>query len=149
MTAISIVEFDTESDYRRAFPLMRELYWHLDEPLYLRRLLAMKNEGYRLFALVIDERVVALAGFELLNDFYLGKHLWLRDLVTAAAERSKGYGKVMMEYIEELAYREGCEKVALLSGLRRMDAHHFYEEHCAYHRLAYVFEKELDEDVLT
>lgn len=143
MPPVSITELTDPDDIRRVYPIMSELYLHLDEATYLAHVEALRGEGYRLFALKVDETIVALAGFTILHDFYLARHLWLRDLVTTYDERSKGYGARLLAFVEDFARREGCDKIALLSGLSRTGAHHFYEEHCGYRRLAYAFEKDL------
>ena len=38
---------------------------------------------------------------------------------------------------------EGCEVVGLSSGLRRVDAHRFYEERMGYDRAGFVFTKQV------
>lgn len=140
---LTIAELTDDADFRRAFPLMCELYLELDEAAYQTQIAALRAEGYRLFALYRDGEMIALAGFNILHDLYLRKHVWLRDLVTTYEERSKGYGAQLLAFVEDFARRAGCQKIALPSGLHREGAHQFYEAYHGYRRLAYVFEKEL------
>lgn len=48
-------------------------------------------------------------------------------VVVDEARRSKGVGKLMMEYCKDLAKKAGCYKIILTSDKRRKQAHKFYE----------------------
>ena len=62
----------------------------------------MKEENYKLFSLRNEENeVVSLAGVAICTNFYNEKHVFVYDLVTAEAHRSKGYGKVLLSYVEK------------------------------------------------
>lgn len=50
----------------------------------------------------------------------------LDDLVTDAACRSKGNGKVLLTWLVRQARDEGCRYLELDSGVQRFDAHRFY-----------------------
>lgn len=137
-----IDELTTEAEWREAFPVMRELRTHLDEATFLDLMRTMKPEGYRLLAARNSEGVIrALAGIAEFTTLYFGHHIRVYDLVTAADERSRGYGKALMDQVEALAHDIGCDTVALASGLQRADAHRFYEGKVGMLRSAYVFQK--------
>ena len=138
-----IRELVEESDLRAAFPVMRELRTHLDEQTYLDRLDDMRRDGYRLFALVDRGAIVATAGVRFGTNFYYGRYLWVFDLVTTVAARSRGHGKALLTAMEDLARDEGCDTIALSSGLERIDAHRFYERHMHYERASYSFKKSI------
>ena len=70
----------------------------------------------------------ALAGIGELTNLYDGRHIGVYELITSASERSRGYGKALMDRVETLARDLGCDTVALASGLQRADAHRFYED---------------------
>jgi GNAT superfamily N-acetyltransferase len=141
---IEIKELTTEDELRAAQPVMNELRTHLmDVPEYEAHLEAMRTDGYRMFAAVEDGRYVALAGIALRTNFYYGKYLYVYDLITSEAERSKGHGKRLLDHLEELARADGCQTIALSSGVQRADAHRFYEDKMGYNRVSYVFTKEL------
>lgn len=55
-----------------------------------------------------------------------GRKLYVDDLVTAAAYRSKGVGKALLDELEKRARAEGCAGMDLDSGVQRGDAHRFY-----------------------
>ena len=68
----------------------------------------------------------ACAGYRLMNNLVSGHHMYVDDLVTAEQWRSHGYGRLLNEYLVELARREGCPVVQLDSATYRREAHRFY-----------------------
>ncbi|BBW95975.1 MULTISPECIES: GNAT family N-acetyltransferase [Geobacillus] len=141
----SFVWLETEEEVRSAFPIMRELRTHLDEETYVSLVReAQEKEGYKLVALNDDQgKMVAVIGFMPMITLYNGRFVWVCDLVTAASERSKGYGKALLSYVHEWAKANGYGIVSLSSGLQRVDAHRFYEEKMEYQKVSYVFLKRL------
>lgn len=139
---MNVVELVGREDFRRAWPVMRELRDHLDEQRWIELTDVMVRDGYRLLSLQ-DEggRIHALAGVRVATNLYYGRHVWVYDLVTTGAGRSRGHGRTLLSAVEELAGAEGCELVALSSGLQREDAHRFYEERMGYDRVSYCFTK--------
>ena len=55
-----------------------------------------------------------------------GRFLYVDDLVTLDAERSKGHGDALIDWLEAEARREGCRNLQLDSGTQRTAAHRFY-----------------------
>jgi GNAT superfamily N-acetyltransferase len=141
---VKVVELGGRDDFRRAWPVMRELRGHLTEERWLELMDAMAPDGYRLLALEDDEGTIqALAGIRVSTNLYYGRHVWVDELVTAPAARSLGHGGTLLRHVEELALKEGCEVVGLSSGLRRVDAHRFYEERMDFERAGFVFTKQV------
>lgn len=127
----------------KAFPVMKQLRSHLVEETYLNLILAMKKEGYKMFALYLDEEIVGVAGLVKLTNLYYGKHVWVNDLVIDENQRSKKYGQTLLSFINEWAKENGCDVVALSSGLQRVEAHKFYEFKMEFDKTSYVFTKQL------
>ena len=140
---IQIRELTTEDEFRDAFLVMRELRDQLDEAAYLELLAEMRPRGYRLIAAEQDGRIVALAGIGFGVNFYYRRYLWVYDLITMDAERSKGHGLALMEYLEDLARKENCDTLALASALHRTDAHRFYLDKVGLEKPSYTFSKTL------
>jgi GNAT superfamily N-acetyltransferase len=137
-------ELTTDDEFVEAFPVMNELRTDLmNVEEYRKTLDAMRTGGYRLFAAVDGDRYVALAGVAIRTNFYYGRFLYVYDLITSESERSKGHGKLLLDHLEQLARADGCQTIALSSGVQRKDAHRFYEEKMGYDRPSYVFKKEL------
>lgn len=86
----------------------------------------MEGEGYRLA--YIEERgsVVAVAGYRIFTSLFMGKNLYVDDLVTAGKFRSEGYGEVMLNWLRDIAGEAGCTHLHLDSGTQRHRAHRFY-----------------------
>jgi GNAT superfamily N-acetyltransferase len=140
---MDIVELQTADELRESFPVMRQLRTHLDADGYLELLRIMMARGYRLLAVRDDGRIVALAGIEIRTSLHIGRHVWVYDLVSDGNARSRGYGRTLLSYVEDLARRDGCGVIALNSGLQRVDAHRFYEQHMGFDRVSYSFSKRL------
>lgn len=122
---VRIAESDEEIE--ACFPVVRELRTHLSAAAFLERLRSQERQGYRLVFLEVDGRPVAVAGFRILETLASGRFLYVDDLVTAEAERSKGYGAELLGWLRQRAEEESCTSLELDSGIQRKDAHRFYE----------------------
>ena len=71
-------------------------------------------------------KVVAVAGFRVMEMLSTGRTLYVDDLVTDETRRSRGYGKAMLDWLQEYARAAGCETFSLDSGTHRQEAHGFY-----------------------
>lgn len=104
----------TEADLHDVFPVLQQLRTKLSREEASSLFQKMKEENYKLFSLRNeDEEVVSLAGVAICTNFYNEKHVFVYDLVTAEAHRSKGYGNVLLSYVEKW----GKKKVVVLSYL--------------------------------
>lgn len=139
-----IRELTSAADLRAAFPVINELRTHLmDVDEYESTLAEMCAGGYRMFAAEEDGEIVALAGIAIRTNFYYGRFLYVYDLITSESQRSKGHGKLLLDHLETLARADGCQTIALSSGVQRADAHRFYENKMGYDRVSFVFKKAL------
>ncbi|MBO8173320.1 MAG: GNAT family N-acetyltransferase [Bacillaceae bacterium] len=138
-------ELVTREEWEKAFPIMNQLRTNITCEEFLALGKDMSEQGYKLFALIDEDHIVTLAGVIVLTNFYYKKHVWVYDLVTDQTRRSKGYGEKLLQYIETWAKEQGCETVALSSGLQRRDAHRFYEDKMKYNKSSFVFQKGLSE----
>lgn len=143
MAEMRIRELVTEDEWRSAFPVMNQLRTHLDEETYLDYLRQMTADGYRLFARVVDGDIVALAGVQIQVNMYYGYYVWVCELVTDDEHRSEGHGLALLTFVEEWAEEQGCDLVALSSGVQRTDAHRFYEDRAGMERASYVYKQPL------
>ncbi len=102
--------------------------------------------GYRLAGAFADgdEDAAAVAGFRINEFLAWGKHLYVDDLVTAAAHRGQGHADRLFAWLEEEARQAGCTQFHLDSGLGedRPDAHRFYFRH-GLRSAAFHFQREL------
>ena len=118
---------ETDAQIDACFPVMRALRPHLEADAFVRIVREMQAEGYVLAFLSDAGEVVAVAGFRTKRTLFCDKFLYVDDLVTRPGDRSKGYGKRLLEWLEARARAEGCAKLDLDSAMHRKDAHRFYE----------------------
>ena len=139
---MNIEELTTENELDEAYEVMHELRTAVGREKYHELLNEMRPD-YRLYAVRDNGRIVALAGIGFGTNLYYLRYLWVYDLITTEEARSKGHGKALLDHLEELARKEGCDTLALASGLQRADAHRFYEDKIGMKRMSYTFVKPL------
>ncbi|MFZ4451708.1 GNAT family N-acetyltransferase [Salibacterium aidingense] len=138
-----IAELTKTTEWKKAFPVIKQLRTHLTEDTYLELLEEMRSSGYRLFGMFVDDTIAAAAGVRINVNFYNFRHVFIYDLVTDSSYRSHGYGEKLLHYIHEWAKENGAEYAALESGIQRKDAHRFYEEKLHYEKWCYSFRKKI------
>ncbi|MFD2210009.1 GNAT family N-acetyltransferase [Virgibacillus halophilus] len=145
MGMLTVKELQTEEEILEAFPVMNQLRTHLHEETYLDLVMeAKERDRYRLFALYDDQdEMVAATGFKPMITLYYGRFVWVCDLVTDENKRSNGYGEKLLSYVHKWAKDNGYKSVALSSGLKRTEAHRFYEKKMNYDKVSYVFKVNL------
>lgn len=99
---------------------------HPDRTAFIRQVRRQQREGFQLAYLETDGEVRAAAGFRILEVLFSGRTLYVDDLVTGAADRSRGFGAQLFDWLVHQARKEGCKLLALDSGVQRFDAHRFY-----------------------
>jgi GNAT superfamily N-acetyltransferase len=117
----------TVDEISAGFAVMRELrplLGSVDE--FVGKVQRQQREGFELALLEVDGEVVTVAGFRVQHMLVSGLTLYVDDLVTGAAYRSKGHGKTMLDWLIALAQERGCEMFSLDSGTHRQEAHAFY-----------------------
>jgi GNAT superfamily N-acetyltransferase len=140
---MEIVELRSAAERGEVLLILRELYPWLDEGRYAALLAEMVPDGYRQFALRNEAGgTVAVAGVAVHVNIYYWRHLYVYDLVVTEGARSKGYGGLLMNHVEETARREGCETAALAVGLEREVAMRLYERR-GYQKPSYAMRKAL------
>ncbi|MFT8316727.1 MAG: GNAT family N-acetyltransferase [Sporolactobacillus sp.] len=145
---IEISELKSEEDFHRVYPLMHQLRNLLSESDYLQLIKeAKQTQDYRLFALHVENQAISLVGFMPMITLYYGRFIWICDLVTDKAQRSRGYGRKLLDFVHEWCIEQGYSTIALSSGLQRKEAHRFYEMKAGYKRVSYVFKKTMENNV--
>lgn len=110
----------------RSFEMMSLLRPRLSREEYLAAVpRLMAGTGYRLVGLE-DGGLRALAGIRIGEWLHAGRYLEIEELVTAEADRSRGYGRALFAWIASHARAQGCRQLRLVSGVHRADAHRFY-----------------------
>lgn len=117
----------SREDIGKCFPVVRQLRPHLSEESFLEQVLRQReNHGYNLVFIEKDGEVRAAAGYRLAEFLAWGKILYVDDLVTGEADRGKGFGGALLDWLLEKAREMGCSELHLDSGVQRFGAHRLY-----------------------
>jgi GNAT superfamily N-acetyltransferase len=119
---------ETDQQIAGCFAVMSQLRpWQvLAEAEFVPRVRAQQAQGFHLAYLEAEGTVVALAGFRVMEKLSTGRTMYVDDLVTDEARRSRGYGNAMLDWLQGYAREAGCETFSLDSGTQRQEAHAFY-----------------------
>ncbi|GAA2851606.1 GNAT family N-acetyltransferase [Microbacterium arabinogalactanolyticum] len=127
MNDVILVDLESEDPrWARALPVLRELRPHLTDELFTQVMREAGPQGLRFTAVFAGERCVAIAGWRIVANTSAIRKLYVDDLSTAAADRSRGYGRMLMDELRDRAVAAGCRSLELDSGVQRFDAHRFY-----------------------
>ena len=109
----------------RAEPVHRQLRDGLP-PDYAGRLRAVFASGARMSVAMEAQAVRGVALWRVIENTYEGRRLYVDDLVTDEAHRSRGIGRTLLRHLERKAQDLQCDVLALDSGTQRTGAHRFY-----------------------
>jgi GNAT superfamily N-acetyltransferase len=125
--SIVVRRLTTDEEILAARRVMRQLRPQIAEEVYLetvRRM--MQTDGYLQAAVFDGDAVVAVAGYRFMEMLYAGKTLYVDDLNTDETSRSRGHGKMLMDWLKREAKDRGCVQLQLDSGVQREQTHRFY-----------------------
>ena len=101
------------------------------------------------FCYIRDNAILGFVAGNIRNAFYrAGKLCYVSVLVTNEKHRGQGVGTALMNHIETVAIENNCKAIELESGLRREQAHIFYENF-GFKKTAYTFAIELKTNPVT
>ncbi len=121
-----IANANTPAEIEACFPVMTQLRPKVPPEAFVKRVRELAAATGLTLAYLDDGGVKAVAGYRISDWLAGGRYLEIEDLVTAEGERSRGYGGILFDWVVDLAKREGCLQVRLVSHVRRVDAHRFY-----------------------
>lgn len=116
----------TDERFDDVVPVLQELRTRVPPDELRSRYEAAHATGFRIVALFDGDVCRAVAGYRILTNLGLGRYVYVDDLVTSESARSSGYGKMLLDHVNEVAARAGCVSIRLDSGVQRFDAHRFY-----------------------
>ena len=117
---------ESEADIARCYPVMVELRPHLSATEFAARVRKQQAMGFRLAYQEEAGEICATAGFRYLETLAWGKILYVDDLVAASAQRSRGHGGKLFDWLVAQAKQNNCDEFHLDSGVQRFGAHRFY-----------------------
>ena len=93
---------------------------------YVARLTEVFAGGARMAVVIENGAVLCVALWRLVENTFEGRRLYVDDLVSDETRRSRGAGKMMLDWLKAKAKALDCNVLALDSGVQRQRAHHFY-----------------------
>ncbi|NEV02156.1 GNAT family N-acetyltransferase [Bradyrhizobium uaiense] len=94
------------------FPVISQLRPRLkgvDE--WVERASEMATDGYRVLAAWEGDRVLAIAGYRIIENLIHGHFLYVDDLITAEGERGKGLGAALLTELSAIGADEFCNRL--------------------------------------
>ncbi|MEO6876666.1 MAG: GNAT family N-acetyltransferase [Opitutaceae bacterium] len=126
MSSLQIAIAESDADLLRCFPVMVQLRPHLVEAAFVSRVRRMQKDGFHLARVEEDGVVRAVAGYRFHEKLFSGRTLYVDDLVSDPAHRSRGHGAKLLAWLIGQARARQCDLFELDSGVQRFDAHRFY-----------------------
>ncbi len=126
MSAV-VRKLNTDEEILAARRVMRQLRPQIPEDAYLatvRRMMA--TDGYLQAAVFEGDTAVAVAGYRFMEMLFSGRSLYVDDLNTDETRRSRGHGRMLMDWLKREAKERGCDQLQLDSGVQREQTHRFY-----------------------
>ena len=137
-----VIERCEAADFQGVFGLLRQLWPGKElERDTLRQIFeqAVRARSRVLLQATAEGEVVGFGSMTLkMHLWHGGLIAWIDELVVNERHRGLGVGKLLLEYLVELARERGCRAVELDSAFHRLGAHAFYEE-MGFEKRAYLF----------
>jgi ribosomal protein S18 acetylase RimI-like enzyme len=108
------------------FPIVQQLGRNLTIETFLPQVQCQQQQGYQLAFGIIDDQVIAIAGFQIAESLAWGKFLYIYDLAVDEPRRSQGQGQQLFEWLVNYGQQQCCTQIHLDSGVQRFAAHRFY-----------------------
>lgn len=93
---------------------------------YAEKMQRVFDGGGRMLVAAGGVNVLGLAVYRVQENTHVGLHLYVDDLITDEAQRSKGTGHALLTWLEQAARAQACRALTLDSGIQRHRAHAFY-----------------------
>jgi GNAT superfamily N-acetyltransferase len=123
---MEIKQAKEKEDFLKCWEVVHELRPHLDQEQYLTLILYMIDEGYKMIYIEENGKGISFCGYRQTTMLHRGRSIYIDDLCTLPEARSKGCGKVLLDYVLEEAKTEALQSIHLDSGHQRYDAHRLY-----------------------
>ncbi len=145
---MEIRRLDTKEAMLSEILVLQHMYPRLDQQKYARFLEQMIPHGYFQVAAYDNNVCVGLTGVWHNVKLWSGPYLELDNFVVSPEHRSKGVGKAICDYCEDLAFKLGCTNIVLDAYTHNFAAHRFYYNQ-GYGPKGFHFVKILDPEGLT
>ncbi len=113
---MQIRELDLKELYT-AYDVIKQLRLELSYQEFEDLIYDMRHMEYKMFGIMDGNKLITYAGVAVQTNLYDKRHLYVFDLVTDKSNRDKGYGKMMIEYLNDYASTCMCEKVVFSNSI--------------------------------
>ena len=126
MQAISIHKLSAISEMLPQLALIKQLSPQLTEESYRAMLQDMVPHNYFQVIAVEEGTPVAVSGYWIGTKLYSGKYLEIDNFVVHERHRSKGVGKLLLDWMLQEGRENGCKMAMLDAYVENFKGHHFY-----------------------
>ena len=107
-------------------PLIQKLSPQLTVARYMQLLEDMVGHNYYQVALYEGDLCIAVSGYWISTKLYSGKYIEVDNFVVHEDHRSKGAGKLLLDWMLQEVTVNGCETAMLDAYVENFKGHHFY-----------------------
>ena len=141
-------ELTTLDEMINQLEIMQQLYPEITSEKYYSYLLEMIPNNYKQVAVFENETCVGLTGFWSGTKLWSGKYIEIDNFIVHFDHRRKGIGKILTDYISDLAKQTDCNLVVLDAFTGNFKAHRFYYNQ-GYAPRGFHFVKTINKEGLT
>ncbi len=141
-------ELTTLDEMIEQLDIIQQLYPEITSEKYHSYLLEMIPHNYKQLAIFEHGICIGLTGFWSGIKLWSGKYIEIDNFIVHSDHRRKGVGKIMTDYISNLAEQSDCNLVVLDAYTGNFKAHRFYYNQ-GYAPRGFHFVKTLNVDGLT
>ena len=142
---LKIWEARSDSDYHSAYPILLQLFPHLDMQTYAHRVFVARATGYRMFVGEFDDAIVGVIGIMHNHNIHDGFVTYIEHVVVDDNYRGRGFGTQLIEFAENRAREEGCFLIELDTDQGEERAESLYKKN-GYNICGHYFHKTLKRD---
>ncbi|MCM4154783.1 GNAT family N-acetyltransferase [Gramella sp. AN32] len=116
-----------KEDVHIIFPFLKKLAKSpLDEKILKERVEESMTQNYECFGVFLNEKLIGVFGLWFMTRHYVGKSCEIDHIIFDDAYRNKGFGKKMLDFIEDYTKEKGCNAMELNSYVENFPSHKFF-----------------------
>ncbi len=100
----------------------------IDLAILKNRLVEMKKMNFQCIGVYDTNKLIGICGFWILYKFYIGKHIEPDNVFISKEYRSKGVGKLMLDWIYNYAKENNCNSSEINCYVKNTRGVQFWEE---------------------
>jgi len=112
----------TLKELETVYSIIVELYTELTYEAFEDLIYDMRHMEYKMIGIFERDELVCYAGIAVQTSLQNGRFLAVYDLVTQSRFRRKGYGQMMLEYLQDYAKMAACTRLIVSNSAQSSDA---------------------------